>query len=477
MRTNAGRNKKWRTLDKGRLEGNKRTRSNGNANPGKSKPPTTPGPGFNEDGTERPAKEPRVKPKKGPKPKERVSWAGQDMLLLNAGDRSKVGNEVEPWASVRTERMSDDYYKYGPFGPHAWKGVCVGTPRKGTLCDKLVVFFSTVENEEEHELGDIQDAITGYAKRVDQMDDENVQYYFAFVRQIVKVPGQSPWEEWALVAQVAVESEAELEKESLGSKLDRRMWELLTRCVAWYRPDLIYVKRPAYQVRFEPQKEFLEGWLTLLDPGNHHGDSYYQTLCKLLGVDENENAEQVATIFDGFSEEKKMECVEHVLTSHPVCLLTPFIAQSLKVKPVNGMSTTPTESFDRENEIDSVEDAGDYSDTNEDEDFEPDMEAFNAQFGEEFDFDEQDDRSEWEREALAAEAMQESPDAQTLHADDEYWNAQALKVEETVEETETEQLEPFLDAALRPFTYTNLIKEIFIVRRALMELAELRSSM
>ena len=102
------------------------------------------------------------------------------MLLLNFGERFKNWTEATPWASVRTERMPDDYYKYGPFGPHAWKGVAVGTPRRGTLCDKLVVFFSTVKNEEEHELNDIQDAITGYSKRVDELDESvGIEYYFA----------------------------------------------------------------------------------------------------------------------------------------------------------------------------------------------------------------------------------------------------------------------------------------------------------
>lgn len=498
VRTNAGRNKKWRTLEKGRLEGNKRTRSSGNA--GKPKPPRPDGAvqgpqnGVNADGTERPVKEPRVKPKKGPKPKERVSWAGQKMLLLNMGDRSKVGDDVQPWASVRTERMPDDYYKYGPFGPHAWKGVTVGTPRKGTLCDKLVVFFSTVENEEEHELGDIQDAITGYAQRVDQMDDESVgvQYYFAFARQIVRVPGLSPWEDWTLVAQVAVESGEELDKVRLGSKLDRKMWEVLSRCVAWYRPDLIYVKRPAYEVRFEPQKEFLEGWVTLLDPKNG-SHSYYQRLCKLLGVDENEDAEQVGIIFDGLSEDRKMECVEHVLTDHPVFLLKPITRQDLKAeqqqKSASGMNNVT------QNEIESIESADDEGDdsaddTNEDEP-EEDFEAFNGQFGEEFDFDEQalDDsqssRSEWEIEeakALAAEAMQDSPNVETLDADEEALKAYSeigmkSQGQRIVEETETEEHEPFLYAALRPFSYTNLINEIFIIRRALVDLAELERSM
>lgn len=77
------------------------------------------------------------------------------MLLLNVGDWSKVGNEVEFWVLVWIERMLDDYYKYGFFGFYVWKGVCVGIFWKGIFCDKFVVFFLIVENEEEYELGDI----------------------------------------------------------------------------------------------------------------------------------------------------------------------------------------------------------------------------------------------------------------------------------------------------------------------------------
>jgi hypothetical protein len=514
VRTNAGRNKKWRTLDTGRLEGNKRSRRNGNTNLGKPKRPT-PGPdkrdgavqgpedGVDQDGAERAERVPRIKPKKGPKPQQRVTWAGQDMLLLNPGERFKVGKEVTPWASVRTERMPDDYYKYGPFGPHAWKGVAVGTPRRGTLCDNIVVFFSTVKNEEEHEQGDIQDAVTGYAKRLDQMDESvGIQYYFAFVRQVQKVPNLSPWEEWTLVAQVAVESGDELDKWTLGDKLDRMMWEHLSRCVAWFRPDLIYVKRPAYQIRFEPQKEFIEGWLTLLNPDkepvNSHTDSYYHRLCNLLGVDENEEAEKVGTLFDGFSEDKKMECVEHVLTSHPVWLLYPYTYENMEAdqqqKSVSGMHTS-------ENEIEFLEADEEEDDSGEDDTKEDDLDeefdeselaAFNGQYGEDFEFDEQDNvqsiDNEWEREeakARSVEAAQDSPNADTVDID-EYWNEQAVKAyaeigikskkkKETVKETETQQEEIYLDAAVRPFTYTNLIKEAFIIRKVLVDYADLRS--
>ncbi|KAG0577969.1 hypothetical protein KC19_5G195400 [Ceratodon purpureus] len=517
VRTNAGRNKKWRNLEKGRLEGNKRTRSNGNANPGKPRPPT-PGPdnrdgavqgpedGVNQDGTERAERVPRVKPKKGPKPRERVTWAGQDMLLLNSGERFKIGKEVTPWASVRTERMPDDYYKYGPFGPHAWKGVAVGTPRRATLADNMVVFFGTVENEEEHEQGDIQDCITGYSKRLDQMDESvGIQYYFAFVRQVQKVPNQSPWEEWTLVAQVAIESGDELDKWTLGEKLDRIMFEHITRCVAWFRPDLIYVKKPAYQIRFEPQKEFIEGWLKLLNPDNEpvnsRADSYYRRLCSLLGVAEDEEAEKVGTIFDGFSEDKKMECIEHVLTNHPVWLLYPYTHQTMQAEKqqesVVGMNTSANDIESIEADDDEDEDAWSEDDTRDDdsdEEFdESELGAFNGQYGEDFEFDEQDDGrsvgNEWEREeakALAAEAMLDSPNAEIIDVDEEYWNEQAVKAyadigikstkgKEIVEETETQQEELFLDAAVRPFTYTNLIKEVFIVRKALVDYAALRS--
>ncbi|XP_024398798.1 uncharacterized protein [Physcomitrium patens] len=494
VRTYAGRNKKWRNLDKkGRLEGNSRTRGNGNANPGKSKSTQS---GDTDDGTENAS---RVKPKKGPKPKERVSWAGQDMLLLNTNERFKVGKEVTPWASVPGERMPDDYYKYGPFGPHAWKGVCVGTPKQGTLCDQLVVFFSSVRDEEEHELGDIQDAMVGYGKRVDQMDASvGIQYYFVFVRQVQKLKDLPPWEEWTLVAQVAIESGEVLDKWTLGFGLHPKLRKNLTECVAWYRPDLIYVKRPAYQVRFEPQNEFLEGLLTLLNPDGE--DFYFQRLCKLLGVDVSETADQASVAFDGLSENRKLECVEHVLTANSVTLLGPYTIQAMKQDQQRG-AVGFDESIGREegesNETDEAE--GDWSeDADEDEDeeddeeeFESEMEAFNGQFGEDFDFDEQGDSqsdgNEWEKEeAKSLAAMQRSSDAETVDVDDEGWDEQAVKAYSEIgittqkghriaEETATQKDdETFLDAAVRPFNFSNLIQEIFIIREALLEYPELR---
>lgn len=489
VQTRAGRNKKWRTLDKGgRLEGNKRTRST--SNPFKPKPPPRPeGPYLNEDGTERPAKPPRVKPKKGPKPIERVSWAGQEMLLL--ADKSKLAKDIQPWASVRTERMPDDYYKYGPFGPHAWKGVTVGSPRKGTLCDKLVVSYSTVENEEEHELGDIQDAIVGYAQRLRRMDGDTVgiQFFFAFARQIVRVAGLTPWEDWTLVAQVAVESGDELDKLALGNQLDTRMWQSLTKCVAWYRPDLIYVKRPAFQVRFEPQKEFLEGWVKLLDPNNRSQD-YYPRICELLGVEEDATVEKVTAVFQGLSEKRKMECVEHVLMSHPVCLLTPFNREAVKAEQQQRSNVDAVNEVESPEGVDDEEYSEDEDEDEDEDEAEPDDDfgTFSGEFGQDFDVDEEGDGNEWEREeakALAAEEIQDSPDAdERLDADVEMAFDDLSEIGEAstngwsrVEETKTEEQERFLEAALRPFSYTNLIKEVFIIRKALVDMAELSRGM
>ena len=266
-------------------------------------------------------------------------------------------------------------------------------------------------------------------------------------------------------------------------------------------PDLKYVKRPAYQIRFEPQKEFFEGWITLLNPDsepvNSRKDSYYQRLCNLLGVDENEEAEKVGTLFEEFSEDKKMECIEHVLTSgHPVWLLYPFTHNTMQAeqrqKSGSGMQSTDNqiESMETEEE----EDDWNEDDTNEDdsdEDFdETETGAFNGQYGEDFEFDEQDDGesngNEWEREEAKALAAQDSPIAETVDVDDELCLEQPLKAyaeigikstrgKETVEETETQQKELFFETAVRPFTYTNLIKEAFIIRKALVDYADLRS--
>lgn len=119
--------------------------------------------------------------------------------------------------------------------------------------------------------------------------------------------------------------------------------------------------------------------------------------------------------------------------------------------------------------LEEDEDEGeDYNNEDDDEDDEVEPDEW-------FDFD-ADSGIDLEREALAAEAMQDSPPASSTSEivdDEEIFRQQALNTkEELVTEESTTELE--VDAALRPFTYMNLIKEIFFIRSAFLEMAELK---
>ena len=509
---NAGRSKKKgpKTRITGtRLEGSRKGRKDPILNPRNpiKKRPEAPGfePGDErQDGTEDPEnpRAPRIKPPKGPKPRQRVTHAGRPMLLVNKGER--FGKEATPWTSDPYERQPDDYYKYGPFGPHAWKGVVVGTPRPGTFADKIVVFFSTVENEEEHEEMAIHDAIIGFNKRVDYMDEGvGIQYFFAFVRPIVKLPRQAPVKEWTLVSQVALQSGEELDRWRLGHFLDRKSRENLSRCVSWYRPDLIYVKRPGYQVRFEPQKEFLTELLALLNPDNEsesrNPESYFKTLCRLLGVRETEDEQQVGAIFDALSDERKFECLEHVFGSHPVQLLTPFTRRAreeeMRRKGAGGTNIFQETTGEDEDEVEDeyqeegswVEDDDDDDESSEttDNEDEDDEEAFDIDMEniDDDDFEELIDSNKqgknggmWEEEARAMQASsEESKDYEDQLLLEEVVKAAAQKTTEVADsETENQGSGSLLDSAVRPYTYTNLIKEIFIMRRMMVENPEWR---
>ena len=83
---------------------------------------------------------------------------------------------------------------------------------------------------------------------------------------------------------------------SVMGRLGNKARALITQCAAWMRPDIIYVKRPVYQCRFEPQDEFFKALTPLLDPETEEGflfelenddgrvelTTYFVGLCKRL---------------------------------------------------------------------------------------------------------------------------------------------------------------------------------------------------
>lgn len=424
-------------------------------------------------------------------------------------------------------RHPDDYYKYGPFGPYAYKADVVGTPKKARLSHENVTMWSPVKDEAHFEQIAISDAIIDYENRIRDFDeDAELQFFLVFVRQPLKVAYyEPPWKEWTLVSQVTVASGEELDKLTLMSRLHQRIKNSITKCAGWFRPDLVYVKKPRYQVRFEPQREYIKELEKLLEPVGeaHERDSFYGEWCKILGVDVDASHEEVTSKYEQAREEQKLECLGHLFCFNPVQLLHPMPRPGGWVKrDRKGSKTTATKSSTqprsnlRDNARDGlgrkpdvlhneVEDEGEGGrrdlDSGEEEEFADDKfegeyhdmvsdDEDDANSGEEeyegdkYDADYHDiDKVEveekqavdsWNDEAKGndhdADLWSKTHDTSyALGENDAESDSDAIDVD--VEETDGErQTDPFLlTAAIRPFTYVNLIRETVMFRDILLQ--------
>lgn len=59
---------------------------------------------------------------------------------------------------------------------------------------------------------------------------------------------QMPWEDWTLIGQLAVESREEPNNLELLDHLSGEIRSKMGQCVAWFRPDLVFVRYPAFDV-------------------------------------------------------------------------------------------------------------------------------------------------------------------------------------------------------------------------------------
>jgi hypothetical protein len=158
-------------------------------------------------------------------------------------------------------------YKYGQYGPYSWRGIVVGPPIRGRLSDDCVTLISAISNHEEGEKIEQFEMAKQYSHRLEKMDSKiGLRHYWVFVRHPKWRASEHPWEQWTLVAEVAVEASRKerIDKWKLMLRLGNRTRTLITQCAAWFRPDIIYVKRPIYQCRFEPQVSL---FIFVLTPG------------------------------------------------------------------------------------------------------------------------------------------------------------------------------------------------------------------
>ncbi|KAK9937846.1 hypothetical protein M0R45_014613 [Rubus argutus] len=401
-------------------------------------------------------------------------------------------------------RHPDDWYKYGEFGPYSWKGVVVGDPVRGRFTDERVTIIGEVRDEEEWEKIEQFEMGQDFGKRLTQLDKKiGHRYFWVFVRHPKWRLSDLPWEQWTLVSELVVEAEKKkrLDKWSLMGRLGNLTRSLITKCAAWMRPDILYVKRPVYQCRFEPQDDFFQVLVPFLDPkteqdylfglekddGSVEMCTYFGGLCKIVKVNQKAYVDDVVKAYEKLSDEEKSRCLGFLLKNHPVQLLHPY-TKEWKAKleewelgcdaPDNddadlGINVAEKEFTDWV-EVDG-EDEDEEDNDGEESDVVIDMEEGDDDVlgVKEEDLTEEEDENYWENEfekaATSAEAMEKLA-KRSIEITDEHYNKQLRAMEGgNLEADGDETAMRGKTTKMRPFTYRNLVKEIVLTRHAILD--------
>ncbi|KAL8518227.1 hypothetical protein ACS0TY_009555 [Phlomoides rotata] len=432
-----------------------------------------------------------------------------------------------------------DWYKYGEFGPYSWRGIVLGEPVRGCFSDERVSLFAEVRDQEEWEKIEQHEMASNFQKGLDSMDkNRRVRYFWVFVRHPKWRVSDLPWEQWTLVCEVALEAgEQRLDKWTLMGRLGNKTRSMITQCAAWMRPDIIYVKRPVYQCRFEPQDEFFAALTPFLDPeteenflcelvkddGSVEMCTYFGGLCRIVKVNPKAFVDDVVKGFEKLSDENKSKCLGFLLSNHPVLLLHPYTKEwKAKLEDMELGCDAPDDD-DRnggDNEtIDWIEDDGgeegdddDYVDVDDD-GVSDDVILDEESAGDEVLGIQDDENSEpeedagyWEEEfkkAIKSNEAMEKLVEKSIEVSDKVYERRMMQKKETMEalrdgdelemhgkrakvskeewkrigfgpyrkKVKKSKIPPgiFLRAAVRPFTYRNLVKEIVLTRHAILE--------
>ncbi|KAK8579284.1 hypothetical protein V6N13_142496 [Hibiscus sabdariffa] len=437
-----------------------------------------------------------------------------------------------------------DWYKYGEFGPYSWRGVVVGEPIRGRFSDERVTMIGEVKNHEEWEKIEQFEMASDFGKRLETMDKSiGFRHFWVFVRHPKWRLNELPWEQWTLVSEVVVEAKKteRLDKWSLMGRLGNKARSLITQCAAWMRPDIIYVKKPVFQCRFEGQGEFFNALIPFLDPkterdylfevkredGSVEMCCYFEGLCKIVKVSQKAFVDDVVKGFEKLSEEGKSRCLGFLLENHPVPLLHPYTKEwKAKLEEMELGCDAPDDDEDGGGGRDSGEAQftdwiEDYDDDDgggdDDEDAAEDQDDVvvdiegdgDEEFGtEEEESEEEENEKYWEEEfqkALSSSERMEKLAKRSVEVTTEFYKKQmgamqADRKENIMEDGDETELrgkrakvapiewkragigrwskrikkskippELFLRAAVRPFTYRNLVKEIVLTRHAILE--------
>ncbi|XP_059285309.1 uncharacterized protein LOC132038645 [Lycium ferocissimum] len=426
-----------------------------------------------------------------------------------------------------------DWYKYGQFGPYSWRGVVLGEPIRGRFSDECVSMIGEVKDQEEWEKIEQHEMAQEFQNRLDAMD-KNVgfRYFWVFVRHPKWRISDFPWQQWTLVSEVVVEAGNErLDKWNLMGRLGNKARSLITQCAAWMRPDIVYVQRPVYQCRFEPQDDFFKALTPLLDPeseedfmfeleddnGRVQLCTYFGGLCKIVRVNPKAFVDDVVKGYEKLSDEKKSKCLMFLLGNHPVHLLHPYTKEwKAKLEDMEMGCDAPDDDDDYgsnnngETEIvDWIEDDEDGEDGDEDEgQYDVDLDASGDEDDEDDGSSQEEDARFWDDEfkkALGSNQAMEKFAKKYMETTTKFYEKHIDAMEEREKEVEEDggdelamrgvrakvsptewenfgfgpfrrklkkgKMPPelFMKAAVRPFTYKNLVKEIVLTRHAILE--------
>ncbi|KAK7300758.1 hypothetical protein RJT34_11608 [Clitoria ternatea] len=232
-----------------------------------------------------------------------------------------------------------DWYKYGQYGPFSWRGVVVGEPVRGRFSDECVTLISEVRDHEEWEKIEQAEMAEDFGEKVQKLDRSKLRYFWVFIRHPRWKLSDLPWQQWTLVSEVVLEAgKQRLDKWSLMGRLGSKARSLVGQCAAWMRPDIVYVKKPVFQCRFEPQENFFKAIIPFLDPKTEHNFlfelknddgtvelcTYFGGLCKIAKVNQKAFVDDVTNAYQKLSDEEKSKCLEFLLTNHPMQLLHPY---------------------------------------------------------------------------------------------------------------------------------------------------------
>ncbi|KAJ6793340.1 Uncharacterized protein M6B38_235800 [Iris pallida] len=359
------------------------------------------------------------------------------------------------------------------------------------------------------------------------LEKNELRYYWVFVRHPKWRASELPWQQWTLVCEVAVEAGKgeRLDKWSLMGRFGNKTRALITQCAAWQRPDIIYVKKPVYQCRFEPQDSFFGTMVPLIDPatendflceltledGRVEACTYFGGLCKIVKVNPKAYVDDVVKGYERLSDEGKERCLEFLLRNHPTELLHPYMKEwkakleelELGCDAPDGSDEDDLEEDEEEDDSeDDVDDVGEEEEEEEVEDEEVDDK------GSRMDPEETPEywNEQWKK-AMRSSGEMEKLVTKTMEVSDKYHEQQMME-EKEMEEKEMEERdregsgrvvdknreerqeawesrgykgprqrlrksrippELFLRAAVRPFTYRNLVKEIVLMRHAIVD--------